>query len=329
MLSLFSNPTDRISLTGAEGKAGNGKHIVLLAADHEYRSEEYLPMLAQILSEHHGFKTTTLFSLDDQGNVAPNSNKMPGMEVLAEADAIILGLRFRDWSDADFSHFNGALQRGVPFIATRTSTHAFKSNNPNWKKFSFNSKEKGWKGGFGRQVLGETWVNHHGHHGKEGTMTVSEKGQENNPLLNGVGTIYGPTDVYGANPLNPEHILLRGVITETMLPDSAPLKDSPKNDPTMPVAWTKLYQNESGKTNKVFTTTLGSGIDFLDEDLRRLMVNATYWATDLEVPEKAEVSYVSAYEPQHFKGGKWRKETKPADLLELKNPPFTLPHLKK
>ena len=36
--------------------AGNGKHIVLVSGDEEYRSEEALPMLGQILSAHHGFQ---------------------------------------------------------------------------------------------------------------------------------------------------------------------------------------------------------------------------------------------------------------------------------
>ena len=35
---------------------GRGKHIVFLAGDHEYRSQETLPALAQILAQHHGFK---------------------------------------------------------------------------------------------------------------------------------------------------------------------------------------------------------------------------------------------------------------------------------
>jgi len=46
----------------AKGEA-NGKHIVLLAGDEEYRSEESMPMLAQILSNQ-GFQCTVLFSMD-------------------------------------------------------------------------------------------------------------------------------------------------------------------------------------------------------------------------------------------------------------------------
>src|SRR4051812_9168170 len=48
---------------GTEGP-GKGKHIVFLAGDHEYRSEETLPALARVLAKHHGFKCTVLFNID-------------------------------------------------------------------------------------------------------------------------------------------------------------------------------------------------------------------------------------------------------------------------
>ena len=41
---------------------GNGKHIVLLSGDEEYRSEESLPQMGKILSQRHGFRCTVLFS---------------------------------------------------------------------------------------------------------------------------------------------------------------------------------------------------------------------------------------------------------------------------
>ncbi|MEX1239696.1 MAG: hypothetical protein WEB30_08260, partial [Cyclobacteriaceae bacterium] len=43
-----------------EGRGPQSKHIVLISGDEEYRSEEALPMLAKILSVHHGFKCTVL-----------------------------------------------------------------------------------------------------------------------------------------------------------------------------------------------------------------------------------------------------------------------------
>ena len=44
---------------GADGP-GKGKHVVLISADQEYRSEQSMPMMAKILSKHHGFDCTVL-----------------------------------------------------------------------------------------------------------------------------------------------------------------------------------------------------------------------------------------------------------------------------
>ncbi|HEX8312620.1 MAG TPA: hypothetical protein VF614_14960, partial [Chthoniobacteraceae bacterium] len=54
-----------VTYEGKEG-AGKGKHVVLLAGDEEYRSEEALPQLGKILSQHHGFKSTVVFSISPQ-----------------------------------------------------------------------------------------------------------------------------------------------------------------------------------------------------------------------------------------------------------------------
>ena len=59
----------------AKSGAGQGKHVVFLAGDEEYRSEEGLPMLAKILSQRHGFKCTVLFSVDPDGTINPKSSK--------------------------------------------------------------------------------------------------------------------------------------------------------------------------------------------------------------------------------------------------------------
>ena len=45
-------------------RAPRGKHVVLIAGDEEYRSEEAMPQLGKILAVHHGFKCTVLFSID-------------------------------------------------------------------------------------------------------------------------------------------------------------------------------------------------------------------------------------------------------------------------
>src|SRR5690349_4836696 len=76
---------------------GQGKHIVLLAGDHEYRSEETLPALARILAKHFGFKCTVLFNVDAAtGEIVPGNSNMPGMAALDSADLAVIFLRFQN-----------------------------------------------------------------------------------------------------------------------------------------------------------------------------------------------------------------------------------------
>ncbi len=315
----------------AKGKA-NGKHVVLLAGDEEYRSEEAMPMLGQVLANN-GFKCTVLFSMDKHNNfVDPNNQKsLSNPEALSSADAIVMSLRFRNWEEPAFEKFNAAFESGVPIVALRTSTHAFKIDDKKSKyhKYSFNSKVEGWEKGFGRQVLGETWVNHHGVHAKQGALTSPEKKNEDHAILNGVGPIFARTDVYGANPLQPSTILLRAAVTDSLDPASKPIEGK-KNDPMMPVAWTREFKQKNGKTNNIFTTTLGSSNDFLDEDLTRLVVNGVYWGLGMNVPKKADVTPQSPFEPT-FYGVRdaaegplrsFKKYQTPEDLINLKSTPI-------
>ena len=302
---------------GGEG-IGAGKHIVLISGDDEYRSEEALPMLGKILSQHHGFKCTVLFAINPKDNtIKPNYQKnIPGMESVATADLLILGLRFRNLPDKDMKHFVDYIDSGKPIVGLRTSTHAFnypKDSKSVYKHYGFNSDT--WQGGFGQQVLGDTWISHHGNHGSESTRGVINEKHKSSPILNGVVDVWGPTDVYGITHL-PEsaNVLLQGQILAGMKPDSKPVADD-RNKPMMPLAWTKGYQSKSGKESRIFCTTMGASTDFRSEDLRRLVVNASIWCLGMEdkIPAKANVDIVGTYKPTAFGFGSFQKGTKPAD----------------
>ena len=89
--------TQEVVYEGVSG-AGAGKHIVFLAGDHEYRSEESLPALARILAKHHGFKCTVLFNVDRRRAKSwPGNSNMPGMEALDTADLAVVFLRFQNF----------------------------------------------------------------------------------------------------------------------------------------------------------------------------------------------------------------------------------------
>ena len=61
-------------------------------------------------------------------------------------------------------HIVDYLDRGGPVVGFRTSTHAFQIKRPDAKflKYTWNEQGGDYAGGFGRQILGETWVSHYG-----------------------------------------------------------------------------------------------------------------------------------------------------------------------
>ena len=144
---------------------GQGKHIVLVSGDEEYRSEESLSQLGKILAERHGFKCTVLFAIDQDGTINPvRTDNIPGLDALQSADLLVIATRFRNLPDDQMKQLVDYIESGRPIIGLRTATHAFQlPENSTYARYSWQSKK--WDGGFGRQVLGETWVNHHGNHG--------------------------------------------------------------------------------------------------------------------------------------------------------------------
>ncbi len=304
---------------GSEGP-GKGKHIVLISGDEEYRSEEALPQLAKILAKHHGFKCTVLFAIDPKdGTINPNINdNIPGLDVLKSADLMIIFTRYRDLPDEQMKHIVDYVESGKPIIGIRTSTHAFNIKpDKKYARYSDNSNE--WEGGFGRQVLGEKWISHHGQHGKQSTRGLRVKGQESHPILRGIedGDIWGPTDVYGVRLPLPgvSQPLVLGQVVEGMQATDKPAAGK-QNDPMMPIAWTKTFQTASGKKARVFTSTIGASQDLESEGLRRLLVNACYWALAMEsqIPARAKVDIVGEFRPSPFKFGGFKKGVKPSDL---------------
>jgi len=295
------------SVSYAPAGEAKGKHIVLLAGDEEYRSEEAMPALGKILSQRHGFKCTVLFSTEKDGTINPDYGaSLTNPAALDSADAIVILLRFRQWSDAALAKFDAAIKRGVPIIALRTSTHAFNGIEASSPFVSWNWNNNG---GWGKQVLGETWVSHWGKHKFEATRGVIEPANAIDPILRGVTDVFGTTDVYEVHLPDDAKVLMRGLVLGGMTPESAPL-DSKKtnvkkveqgiNDPAMPIAWTRLLKNEAGTENKIFCTTMGAASDLPNESLRRLIINGVYWGLGLEVPDQANVEFVGDFQPTAY-----------------------------
>jgi len=295
---------------------GKGKHVVLVSGDEEYRSEEALPQLGKILAKHHGFTCTVLFAIDPKdGTIDPdNRRNIPGLEALRSADLMIIATRFRDLPDEQMRYVAEYIDAGKPVIGMRAAVVAFATSSKTYERFGFKSRT--WKGGFGRQVLGQTWISHHGRHGRESTRGVIAPGAENHPVVRGCADIWGPTDVYTVRiPLpGDSKVLVLGQVLQGMKPTDKPVAGR-KNDPMMPIAWVKTYRGADGQIGRVFTTTMGAATDLKSEGLRRLLVNAVYWCVGLEakIPASAKVDLVGEYEPLPFGFGRYKKGVRPSD----------------
>jgi type 1 glutamine amidotransferase len=309
-----------LTIEGKDGP-GKGKHIVLVSGDEEYRSEEGLPQLAKILAHHHGFRCTVLFAIDPaDGTINPNrTDNIPGLDVLKTADLMVIAVRMRNLPDEQMKPIVDYVSAGKPVVGLRTATHAFQLKGKTYQQYDWGSKVPGWEGGFGRRVLGETWVAHHGNHGKESTRGLIAPGAENDPILRGIasGDIWGPTDVYRVGlPLPGDcRPLVLGQVLQGMHPTDPPVEGK-KNDPLMPIAWTKTYSVEDGHTGRAFTTTMGASQDLQSEGLRRLIVNACYWGLGLEnaIPARSNVDIVGEYYPKPFGNNGFTKGVRPSDL---------------
>jgi type 1 glutamine amidotransferase len=269
-----------------------GKNIVLVAGDQEYRSEESIPALARILETRHGFNCTVLYSINRQtGAIDPSTtDNIPGLDALRKADLMIIFTRFLELPDEQMKEIIDYTNSGRPIVGLRTSTHAFnyvKHPDSPYAKYGAQSKD----GGFGRQVLGETWIAHYGAHQKESTRGVIVAEMQDHSILRGVRDIWGWSDVYEITSLSGDsQPLVMGQVLLGMDPSSTP--DPGKK--MMPVAWIKTYAGA-----RVFMTTMGHVMDFKNEGFRRLMVNACYWAMGMEkhISPASNVDLVGEFSP--------------------------------
>lgn len=243
-------------------------HVVFVTGDCEYRSEVSMPMLASILEESHGFRCTVLYATAPDGTKDPKHRQsIPGLEALRDADLAVFFMRFRALPDTQLKEILDYAASGRPLMGFRTTTHAFLyEGGPNAK----------WNDGFGIEVFGQKWITHHGH---TSTTAVSVIGAEkDHPILRGVKPEFPAASwLYHVDPLVGDcRPLLRGRAV-----NSEQTKAFDKFPPEQPVAWTKTHGQA-----RVFFTTLGHPLDFAEESMRRLAVNAVFWALgrEAEIP---------------------------------------------
>ena len=292
-----------LTYPGGDGP-GKGKRVVLIAADQEYRSEQSMPMMAKILSTHHGFDCTVLFAVNDKGEVDPTmpvypekgqplkEHHIPGLEQLAKADLVIFFARLLTLPMSERELIVKYVDSGKPFLALRTANHGFHASLP----YKINGKQVRW----GEDVLGGSFMGHHGRWQADSTRGTIVPEQKDHPILIGVSDIWGNSDVYrtykeGTSLPAGCTALVWGQPLMGRKPDDAP---NPKLEP-LPVAWFKHWQTSEGKSARVFQSTMGSGTDLENPGLRRLIINATYWGMSMEsaIAVTRSVNIVGDYKP--------------------------------
>jgi len=283
-------------LKGDDGKP----HIVFVTGDEEYRSEETMPMLARILHRDHGLTVSVCFALTD-GVIDPNRiDNIEGLEILADADMLVMNTRFRKLPADQLKHITAFAESGKPMAGFRTATHAFKYGGGN-------VVDKEWP----QKVFGLPWISHHG--GGNSTDALLVEDHAGHPVLRGVSPFHARSWLYHSDTL------LESV---TPLVTGRAVKGAERggerfSDPHT-IAWVHHYEGEKGKS-RVFFTTLGHPYDFKDESMRKLSLNGILWALGMEdaIPEEGSKSdFAAPYQPNNAGfGNKFKPGLKPADML--------------
>ncbi|MFN3241035.1 MAG: DUF6797 domain-containing protein [Planctomycetota bacterium] len=228
-------------------------HVVFLVGEREYGSERTMPAFASRLEDELSLRTTVLQS---------RRNELPDLAALGDADLLVLFLRFREATDAQFARLRRWFDDGRPCVALRTTSHAFRN-------------DKGW--------FPPLFGGHYKAHAPNGQGTVAwvDPRQDLHPLVRGIARSFemGHGGTYNAQPL-------ADAATPILFGRTGAL-------PCEPVAWIHRYRPES----RIFYTSLGSRENFERDDFQRLLGNAVLWALGREVPASGAFAGGRAREP--------------------------------
>jgi nicotinamidase-related amidase/type 1 glutamine amidotransferase len=222
-------------------------HVAIVSSEAEYETEKTLPEFA---ANHLGkeCRVSLLFGSEED----PNS--IPGLEVLDDADILLVSVRRRVLPPEELKQVREFVQSGKPVIGIRTASHAFTLRNEPppeghaaWPEFD-------------AQVFGGNYTNHHGN--KLSSTVYRPEGVEHE-ILEGVPEAFPQAgSLYKTSPLKEGAvILLMGRL------DSG-------DAPPEPVAW--VFERADGGHS--FYTSLGHRDDFAGEAFPRLLKNAIDWA---------------------------------------------------
>ena len=303
------------------------KHIVFIANDHEYRSEQTCPALARILAKRHGFRCTVLFGINDDGFIEGGAKRIPGLNALDDADLMVFFVRFLNLPSDQAAAIADYFERGGPVIGLRTSTHAFHNQPEPWTRLNYRHDEADYRGGLGEQIFGNTWdkkrgQSHYGTNHQMGSRVFAATAADDHPILTGVSAFHAYSGAYASPVPEDATELLRVQVLQTFEPSDRSHPDKP------PVAagWVRQrYTAPSGSVQnaRVFYGSFGASEDLISEGCRRVLVNACYWALGAEdrIQADLDVGWVGPYSPSPYTSGAYfHLGVRPQDLSGWESP---------
>ncbi|SMO62695.1 ThuA domain-containing protein [Fodinibius sediminis] len=230
------------------------KHVVFLISKDEnnYEAHRTIPEFAQELEEQHPYKTTVL-----RGEGERTAFHFPGLEVLEEADLLVIFARRVALTPGQMNRIKTYLKAGRPLLGIRTANHAFsvreeiEEGYEDW--WAFVPDILGCKNrGYGPVAYGTD------------VSVVQE--MQNHPIIRNLPELewHSEGNVYKVAPLVDDHseVLIRGTAEGN----------------TEPVAWVR----ETASGSRVFYTSLGHPSDFETDTFLSLLTNAVQFLTDTE-----------------------------------------------
>ena len=234
------------------------KNVMFLLGDPEYFSHESMPAVAGEVKKKLGVKSVVSLSSIVADEPDFKESEWPGLEALADADAMVIFTRFRRISNKQAAMVQKYLVSGRPVVGLRTSTHAF--------KFADDSPYSFWNEGFGFNLFGTPWRYHYGHESETEARVLPEKA--GHPIMEGVpGEFHLRSWLYDVLPL-PDSCepLMEGTSVGESYLDKRRVN---------PIAWTNKFRD-----TPVFATTMGHPDDFKVDGFRKVLLNGIKWALD-------------------------------------------------
>jgi type 1 glutamine amidotransferase len=224
--------------------AEQGRQIVFLVGDSEYKTAATVPAWAKATLEPRGIVCT--FLIDDP----TKPFDFPQLAGLEKADALFISIRRRGIPPEQMKAIRAFVESGKPVIGIRTASHAFDPKKPA-------DGEAVWPT-FDRDVFGGHYQNHYG----KGPATLADvrRSAGAHPILDG----FPRTTVKFSSHL----YKCRDLATTTTLLLTGRLEGQPEVEE--PLAWVDTYEKR-----KAFYTSLGSPEDFQQPEFSKLLLNAT------------------------------------------------------